>query len=194
MSNFLKKLSTMLVALCLFAVLSRAAEKDDAFALRTNVLYDAALYPSIGVEWRFSSHWSAGMDCSVAWWSRKTDHLYYQIASAVPEIRYWLSENHSLGAFAGAGLYDFGTSRKGYQGEFVMAGVGYSYMFSIGRNLSLNLGMGIGYLNTVYDEYIPLDNHYVYQKAGKTQYVGPVKADVSLVWHIRNRKDGGKKR
>ena len=74
----------------------------------------------------------------------------------------------------------------------MMAGLSYGYMFPIGRFLSLDAGIGVGYLNTEYEEYLPIEGHYVYQQTSRTSYVGPVKARLSLVWHLgRQLAKGG---
>ena len=76
--------------------------------------------------------------------------------------------------------------------EAVMAGLSYGYMFPIGRRLSLEAGIGIGYLHTEYEEYLPVDGHYVYQQTSRTNYFGPVKLKFALVWRLWNvNKKGG---
>lgn len=191
----------MLSALCSFAVPSEATSKTDSlrqssFSLKTNLLYDIALSPSIEAEYRFSPHWSVNVEYSAAWWSRKAEHKYYQLMQLSPELRFWLNpdrfrKGHYFGAFAGAGLYDLEGGADGYKGEFVMAGLSYGYMFPIGKSLSLEAGLGLGWLATEYEEYIPYEGHYVYMQKSRTSYIGPVKAKVAIVWHI-GRKGGRK--
>ena len=157
------------------------------WALKTNLLYDAVLSPSIEVEYRFAPHWSAHADFAIAWWSKKKEHKYYQIAQLSPEIRYWFNDKkfwkgHYIGAFVGAGHYDLENGKDGYKGEFMMTGLSYGYMFPIGKYLSIDAGIGVGYLHTEYEEYLPIEGHYVYQQTSRTTYVGPVKARLSLVW------------
>jgi hypothetical protein len=105
-----------------------------AIALKTNLLYDAALSPSIEAEYRFAPHWSVNAEYSVAWWSNKPKHQYYQQMQLSPEIRFWfyqdkLWKGHYLGALAGAGYYDRENGADGYKGEFIMTGLSYGYMF-----------------------------------------------------------------
>ena len=57
-------------------------------------------------------------------------------------------------------------------------------MFPIGRKLSLEAGIGLGFLKTGYEEYLPQDEHYVYQQSSRTNYWGPVKLKLGLVWRI----------
>jgi len=171
----------------------------EAWVVKTNLLYDALLSPSIEAEYRLAPHWSAHVDFSIAWWSNKSKHKYYQLVQLSPEVRYWLNDRqywkgHYIGAFVGAGHYDLSKGKDGYKGEFMMAGLSYGYMFSIGRCLSLDAGIGVGYLNTEYEEYLPIEGHYVYQQKSRTGYLGPVKARLSLVWHLgRSLAKGGSK-
>ena len=176
-----------------------AGKIDAPFIVKTNLLYDALLSPSIEAEYRFSTHWSAHVDFAIAWWSNKNKHKCYQLVQLSPEARYWFNgkqawKGHYIGAFVGAGHYDFSGGEDGYKGEFMMAGLSYGYMFPIGRYLSLEAGIGLGYLNTEYEEYRPIEGHYVYQQKSRTGYVGPVKAKLSLVWHIgRSLSKGGER-
>ena len=168
------------------------------WALKTNLLYLPLLSPSIEAECRFSSRWSVHTEFAIAWLSNKSKHQYYQLAQLNPEIRYWFNsreywKGHYVGAFVGAGHYDLSAGKDGYKGEFVMAGLSYGYMFPIGRDFSLDAGIGIGCLDTEYAEYLPLEGHYVYQQTSRTRYVGPVKAKVSLVWHLDRKLKGGKR-
>ena len=91
----------------------------------------------------------------------------------------------------GAGHYDLENGKEGYQGEFMMAGLSYGYMFPISRVLSLEAGIGVGYMNTEYKEYLPMDGHYVYEQTGRTGYIGPLKLKFSLVWYLGRSKKGG---
>ncbi|MBE6286595.1 MAG: DUF3575 domain-containing protein [Mediterranea massiliensis] len=166
--------------------------EETNWAIKTNLLYDAALMPSVEVEYRCNPHWSLSLEGGIAWWRNKGKHKYYQLAHVAPEVRYWFRpdnrwKGHYVGAFLMGGLYDL-QNHEGYQGEFAAAGISYGYMFPISRQLSLELGLGIGYLYTKYEEYLPEDGHSVYQQTSHTGYVGPVKGKVSLVWRIGQKK------
>lgn len=60
-----------------------------AVEIKTNLLYDALLSPSIEVEYHFAPHWSVNAEYSVAWWSNKPKHQYYLLMQLSPEIRFW---------------------------------------------------------------------------------------------------------
>lgn len=177
----------------------RPADREPLYrlALKTNLLYDAILMPSLEIEYRINDRWSVNLEGEVAWWSRKPRHKYYQIATISPEGRYWFKtkkpwHGHYVGVFVGGSWYDLENGGRGYKGEFYMTGLSYGYMFPIGRVLSLEAGIGIGFLHTSYKEYLPLDGHYVYQQTSRTNYFGPVKLKLALAWRLwdLNRKGG----
>ena len=54
-------------------------------------------------------------------------------------------------------------------------------------------GIGIGYMHSEYEEYLPIDGHYVYQQTSRMNYFGPLKLKFALVWRLWNTdgKKGG---
>ena len=50
------------------------------------------------------------------------------------------------------------------------------------------------FLHTKYEEYLPIDGHYVYQQTSRTNWLGPVKLKFALVWRLwdANRKGGAR--
>lgn len=176
----------------------RNAEPLHRMAIKTNLVYDAVLMPSLEVEYRINNRWSVNVEGDVAWWKNNARHRFYQIATISPEARYWFKtqkpwNGHYIGAFAGGSWYDLENGGPGYKGEGVMAGISYGYMFPISRSLSFEAGLGLGYLFCENEEYLPIDGHYVYQQTSRFHYFGPLKLKFALVWRIWdvNRKKGG---
>ena len=168
------------------------------WSVKTNLLYDALLTPSLEIEYRISKHWSVGLEGALASWSNAGRHKYYHLAFISPEARYWFQaperrKGHYVGLFAGGGWYDLQNGGRGYRGEGKFAGVSYGYQFPVGNYFSFEAGVGIGYLNTTYDEYLPVDKDYVYQQTSKINYIGPLKLKFAWVWHIGRcfEKKGG---
>lgn len=158
-------------------------------ALKTNIIYDLALMPSLEVEYMINERWSVNAEGEVAWWKNNGKHKYYQIATLSPEVRYWFKtkkrwHGHYVGLFGGGSWYDLENGKRGYKGEFWKAGLSYGYMFPIGRSLSFEAGLGLGFLRTWYEEYLPIDGHYVYQQSSRTNWIGPVKLKFTLVWRL----------
>ncbi|MBO8429575.1 MAG: DUF3575 domain-containing protein [Bacteroidetes bacterium] len=166
-------------------------------ALKTNIIYDLALMPSLEVEYMINERWSVNAEGEVAWWKNNGKHKYYQIATLSPEVRYWFKtkkrwHGHYVGLFGGGSWYDLENGKRGYKGEFWKAGLSYGYMFPIGRSLSFETGIGLGFLRTWYEEYLPIDGHYVYQQSSRTNWIGPVKLKFTLVWRLWDENRSGK--
>uniref|UniRef100_UPI00307F66C5 DUF3575 domain-containing protein n=1 Tax=Parabacteroides johnsonii TaxID=387661 RepID=UPI00307F66C5 len=167
-------------------------------ALKTNLIYDIVLMPSLEAEYRINNRWSINLEGEVAWWKKDSKHKYYQLATISPEGRYWFKtkapwHGHYLGLFGGFSWYDLENGGRGYKGEAEMVGVSYGYMFPVGRYLSFEAGIGMGYMHSKYEEYLPIDGHYVYQQTNRLNYFGPLKLKFALVWRLWdvNRKKGG---
>ena len=170
-------------------------------AIKTNLLYDAILMPSLEVEYRFNDRWTANAEGDVAWWHNDPKHKYYQVMILSGEGRYWFKHynNHPwhgfyVGAFGGGGKYDLENGNRGYKGTGYMAGISAGFMFPVSRNISFEAGLGVGYLTTKYEEYLPFEGHYVYQQTSRTGYFGPLKLKFALVWRLwdinKNKKGG----
>jgi hypothetical protein len=186
---------------------------DSAFCMdvRTNLLYDAALIPNVGVEFALGRHWSVATNWAWAWWSRRSMNRYWRVFGGELNLRWWFGgkkplTGHHLGVYGEAFTYDVMlSSRKGYLGGIPGGGmlrhpswnVGAEYGFSqpIGHRLNLDFTLGVGYFRSTYYEYKPIDTHYVWQDTKKKRWIGPTKAEVSLVWllgrgNVNNRKGG----
>lgn len=192
-----------------------AERKPFYMVLKTNLLYDAALVPNIGVEFYVGRGWTIGADWMYAWWNSHRKHNYWRIYGGEVGVRKYFGRRaqekpltgHHLGVYGQMLTYDFETGGKGYMGgkpggtlwDRMSWGVGveYGYSLPIGRRLNLDFGIGVGYLGGEYREYIPVDDHYVWQATKQRRWFGPTKAEVSLVWLIGrgnyNEKKGGKR-
>lgn len=167
--------------------------------IKSNLIYDVLLMPSLEIEYRFNERWSAAVEGNMAWWHNDGKHKYYQLATIIPEARYWFKpqgsrRGHYVGLFGGGGWYDLENGNTGYRGTGGMVGASYGYMFPIGKYFAFEAGIGVGFMTTKYEEYLPLDGHYVYQQTNRTNYVGPLKLKFAFVWNIgRWTEKGGNK-
>ena len=177
--------------------------KDEHFvermALKTNLVYDVLLAPDLEVEYRINDRWSVAIEGTMAWWHNNGKHKYYQLAVISPEVRYWFKtkkpwHGHYIGLFGGQGWYDLENGGRGYRGEGQMAALSYGYMFPVSKHLSFDAEIGVGYMHTRFQEYLPIDGHYVYQQTSKINYFGPLKVKFSLVWRFwPDKRKGGVK-
>lgn len=168
----------------------RTGRPDSRLAVKTNMLYYAILMPNGEIEWMFKDRWSAALEIQGAWYAKESSpRKVYRIATIMPEVRYWVIERkrwHGMyvGIFGGAGMYDLANDKKGHEGEGYMAGVSVGYMWPIARHLSLEAGIGLGYMRIRDKEYLPIDGHFLYQFTRNINYFGPLRLKLSLVWRI----------
>ena len=175
-------------------------------ALKTNLLFDAALMPNVEIEVPVGKRWSVNGEYAFPWWQFDRGKYCMQVLMGGLEGRYWLGSRksredrevltgHFLGLYAGVGKYDLQWGEKGYQGEFfIAAGVSYGWATRIARHLHLEFNIGIGLLRTDYRHYHARDNYQtlLWQENGKYTWFGPTKAKISLVWLLNRRvKKGG---
>ena len=175
-------------------------------ALKTNLLFDAALMPNVEIEVPVGKRWSVNGEYAFPWWQFDRGKYCMQGLMGGLEGRYWLGSRksredrevltgHFLGLYAGGGKYDLQWGEKGYQGEFfIAAGVSYGWATRIARHLHLEFNIGIGLLRTDYRHYHARDNYQtlLWQENGKYTWFGPTKAKISLVWLLNRRvKKGG---
>jgi len=183
------------------AVTPGKSRRHPLFAVKTNLLFDAALMPNIELEVPIGKRWSLNGEYMFPWWLINDDRYCLQILMGGLEVRYWpgrrsgrdVLTGHFLGLYAGGGKYDLQWDKNGYQGEFfIAAGVSYGYAHSIARNLRLEYNIGIGMLRTDYRHYHSRDNHQtlLWQENGEYTWLGPTKLKISLVWLItgKNKK------
>ncbi len=125
-----------------------AREPLHRLAIKTNLLYDAILMPSLEVEYRIADRWTVAVEGDVAWWKRDRGPQILPDLHDPAEGRYWFHtrepwHGHYVGVFAGGSWYDLENGARGYKGEFWTAGISYGYMFPIGRSWSLEAGLGV---------------------------------------------------
>ena len=191
------------------------SRKPFYMAVKTNLLYDAALIPNIGVEFHLKNNWSLSAGWMYGWWKKDRIHWYWRAYGGDIAVRKWLGkkaqekplQGHHLGIYGQVLTYDFETGGRGYMGgepggtlfdrANFAGGVEYGYSLPIRRRLNLDFTLGIGYLGGKYYEYIPIDDCYVWQATKQRHYFGPTKLEVSLVWLLGhgniNQGKGGKR-
>ena len=184
-----------------------ATRRSLTWAIKSNLLYDAALVPNIGAEFYLGHGLSVAGSWNYAWWN--TDTWYWRYYGGEIDLRYWLGRaakekpltGHHVGIYAQAFTYDFMIYEHGFLGgepgknlfdcPNYAVGVEYGYSKPIARNLHLDFVVGIGYQGGLYNEYYYVDDHYVWHALKRRHYVGPTKAEVSLVWQLGGNSEKG---
>lgn len=177
------------------------------FGLKTNLIYDILAVPNIGVEFPLGRKWSLAVNWMYSWWHSDRNHWYWRTYGGDVALRRWFGgregrplTGHHLGIYGQMVTYDFELGAGGILGDkwSYAGGIEYGYALPIGRNLNLDFNLGVGYLQGIYKEYLPIDGCYVWQATKMRRYTGPTKLEISLVWMIggkdreKNRKGGGR--
>ena len=92
--HIVRRLSLLLLVL---VSLSAKAQQEESVssgftpAVKTNLLYDAALVPNLGVEIPVARRWTVGVDGFWAWWSKDRRHRYWQGYGAYVTLRHYFA-------------------------------------------------------------------------------------------------------
>ena len=163
-------------------------------AVRTNLMYDAMLLPTLGVEWRINPNIGVKVDGSRSWWGDK--HGKVQKTWLVnPELRWYLldAKRFYVGASANFGEYNIQKylignmidKDTGYQGKLWGAGLTVGYQLYLSRSFSLDFNLGLGYTNLEYDSFTISNRTRIYKdKDMSKDFWGPTGAGINLVWTI----------
>lgn len=173
-------------------------------AVKTNLLFDAALAPNVEVERWFGKNkrFSVMAEVWFPWYVWKHNSRAYEVLNIGLEGRYWLTHSKKhynrpitgffIGAYAAGGKYDLEWKSKGYQGEYTSLGLSVGYTWRIGRNFNLEASVAGGWVAGPYRYYEGRfdDTHLIWQYNANLNYFGPTKAKLSLVylWPERRKR------
>lgn len=192
------------------------SDKHTILALKTNLLYDLASWVNFSVEVPvYKDRWSVLYYHQFPWWrwGKSDNEFCMRFLSIGAEARYWFMPKprpalgkrvkrdklmgHFVGLYAESGKWDFERKRDVcYQGEHWSAGLSYGYAMPIGRRLNMEFSLSVGYASIPHRNYYPTDDYKLLihnpEKDGTWHYIGPTKAQVSLVLPILVKtKKGG---
>lgn len=192
-------------------------------AVKSNLLFDAALAPNVEVELPLGdSRWSVMGEVWFPWWrlgvnpagydnpyyvagQRPTRHAY-ELLLIGAEARYWLLPRCPasrpalsglfIGIYGAGGKYDLGYDSKGDQGEFTSLGLSVGYSWPLARHWNLEASLGGGYVGgpTIHYQNEFDDTHHIYRYQNHLRYLGPTKAKLSLVYLFgKSSQKGGER-
>lgn len=170
----------------------------NGIALRTNLLYDAALIPTIGAEFDLGKLWSIGFDYNGTWFYSVSRHRYWQTIGGYLTLRRYLKADeegrpfmgHHFGVYGQLLTFDIEFGDKGWQGAYPNWGGGIEYGYSawLSNRLNIDFSIGVGYLRLKYKEYDPDGDSFKWRGTYRRNWWGPTKAEVSLKWLLYKRK------
>lgn len=202
----LTALMPMALPLHSFTETQEKRKRTFCVALKSNLLYDACLIPNIGAELHLGRQWTLSANWQYSWWKNDRKHLYWRIYGGDMGIRKYFGKaastrlftGHHLGVYGQILTYDVEWGKRGFIGGIpggtiwdkahYGGGIEYGYSKPVGKRLNLDFSLGAGYLGGICYEYLPMDDHYVWQATRKRSWLGPTKAEITLVWLIGNSK------
>lgn len=169
-------------------------KKPYYIAAKTNLLYDAAIIPNVGVEVYLGKNFSVAGNWMYSWWKSDRVSWYWRTYGGDLALRYWLGRaakekpltGHHIGLYGQILTYDIEVGGRGYLGDRWSYGGGleYGYSLPVRQRLNIDFTLGLGYLGGEFQEYLPIDGHYVWQVTKMRNWIGPTKLEVSLIWQL----------
>ncbi|MBD5232606.1 MAG: DUF3575 domain-containing protein [Bacteroidales bacterium] len=185
-----------MLCLLIFAGCLGAGAQD--VAVKTNLIYDALLSPTVGVEVGVAPKWTLDFSGTVNNWA-VNDHRWKQW-NVQPEVRYWFCQRfagHFLAFHGIGGQYNFGNlknnikflgtdfsklSDQRYQGWMAGAGIGYGYSWILSRHWNFEAEIGVGWIYTRSDIYNCSNCGKKVRSNVPHNYVGPTKAALNIIY------------
>lgn len=179
-----------LLIIILSALCGHFAATAQNFAVKTNLLADAALSPDIGIEAALAPRWTLDLHGSYNPWTlegeRKWKHWMVQ-----PELRFWSCQRFNglfFGVHAQGGVYNVGNlpfsplDENRYEGWFIGAGAGMGYQWILSRYLNLEIEAGGGYNYSRYNRYRCGSCGQKLEEDQPYHYWGITKATLSILY------------
>lgn len=126
------------------------------WALKNNLLYDAALTWNAGVETRIRPQWTLALGAGYSPYKLGTNSTQrWRHLMIMPEARYWFCEAYARHFISMNAVYShynasklnlpiYGTGDYRYQGDFAGVGASYGYAIAIGQNKHWNVEFEVG--------------------------------------------------
>lgn len=184
--------------LTLVCVLGAFGLRAQHVALKTNLLSDVALSPTIGIEAGLAPKWSLDLTGMLNAWTINGHNLkQWQVK---PELRYWFCQRfagHFVGVHGIGGQFNWGNidndvkflgtdfsklSDHRYQGWMAGAGIAYGYSWILSRHWNIEAEIGIGWIHSWFDEYRCADCGRKTRSDLQHDYFGPTKAAINLIY------------
>lgn len=173
--------------------------KENIFALKTNLLYDAVSMANVEVEVPIARRFSVMVEDVFPWWEFSKNKYALQNWEMGVEFRYWFKPwKHDTKKLSGwfaapyvmSGRADFQYDTDlCYQLHYVSGGLSGGWVMKLGRTDTpwgrLEFSLSVGYLSSKYQHYQPSADYGSLVRdrnnSGTATWIGPTKAKVSLV-------------
>lgn len=171
---------------------SSKEKKPFYLAIESNLMYDAAIIPNIGIEVGIYKGLTIGGSYQNIWLRDKAWTCWYRFEGFEAGINWYINKEkspfkgHHIGIYGQMVTWDFTINGRGYLAErwACGGGISYGYILPIGERFNLDFEIGVGYIGGNMHEYIPEDGHRVWQSYEPFQWIGPTKLGITLQWLI----------
>lgn len=172
------------------------------FAIKSNLLLDLVTAVNLALEIPIGKRWSVVGEVVYPWWRSWPANFTMQTEAYHAEMKYWLGERDSkdrltgwnVGLYGGLGRYDVQPfTSEGVQGKFSDFGALVGYAHPIGGAFHAEYSLGVGYIDTSYQEYKMVTNTDEFGDIKVIPYpwmqnrlktILPTRVGVALVWVI----------
>lgn len=161
-------------------------------SLSTNMLYDSALMPSLGINLKVDSTWTLGVSstyCPISY----SNGRKWKNWSVQPELRHWFRKAMSgpyIGLCTVHGGFNFGRipllglNNHRVQGNFNGVGISLGRHRILSPHWGIESSFSLGYVHLRYRRYREGQFGYMEYNRGH-DYVGPISVNISLVYIIK---------
>ena len=173
---------------------------------KSNLLYDVALMPNIGIEVAVGKQLTIAASGTYGWLEGWPWHKNIRVVTGDIGVNYWFGKDTNqlmhrgfhIGPYAAVYRYDFLFGDEGQQAKANWgAGVALGYSVPVSPEISFDFSLGLGYVGGKYKEYDVVNDvfeRFVWKADKVRHYVGPTKLEVALVWHLFGPKKKGGER
>lgn len=168
-------------------------------AVKTNLLYDLAGVPNIGIEVPVGQHFSAGVDVAYAHWQYHNEYTL-QTSQVNLDAKYWFNARTRKRALTGwnAGVYGLYSGefdvqwKNGYQGDnLVSFGISGGYSLPVSNRFSMEFAVAGGYVYSSEVRHYYLNGNYLIWEETRYNFsaLSLTKLQVNLVWYLTLKKN-----
>ena len=187
--NIVKMKKLLLTFLMLSAVFSARAQK---LAVNTDVLMDACMIPSVGLEMTVGNWSTLGLNVLGC---NKPYGKNIKLLAAQPEYRYYFSGRPMHSLFVGVGgvgaIYDASIKGKVYKGIAYGGGITFGYVMNVTKRLFIDFHAGVAAVGYNRKEYFAGDNYGDYVVGGLNRpnasgyYLMPQRIGISVAYILK---------
>ncbi|MBE6291034.1 MAG: DUF3575 domain-containing protein [Bacteroidales bacterium] len=183
----MKRICSYFILLIALFVLAPGKVAAQMIAIRTDMLKDVLMTPSLGVDFVVGEKHTIGAEVA---FNNQPWNMDMKLVSVTPEFRYWFNgrpfTRQYVGVVGNLSVYDM-TFDHVYNGDALGLGLSFGHVWTLTKRLNIDLSAGIGVLGYRQKYYYKNDHPADYGERvnSKGHMLMPIKLGVSLVYVLR---------